>query len=251
MDTFDIEVCDTQSRFVVDPVTSNCRSIFERGEHVVFGVSPGNSYFSVALLTDLLGWLSEIFSRIDVVVPDSGLEHTYHALGYTVRGAERKARGEVNAVRNRVLRAWDNLGGPRGSDALSMLSMLFDNRNYVEKLAECESTVKGDDDLWEACVAVSRNILMGRGVEEVSNAERERRAMRYIIEELPLVLDSARIFDAPSSMCFYHRRTLLAEMIFSEGSALRASSRQGYALVRPAGSFVDGATSEVPVHDDR
>ncbi|ASU79038.1 tRNA-dependent cyclodipeptide synthase [Actinopolyspora erythraea] len=81
MDAFDTEGYDTQSRFVVDPVTSNCRSISERGEHVVFGVSPGNSYFNVALLTDLLGWMSGVFSRIDVVVPDSGIEHTYHALG--------------------------------------------------------------------------------------------------------------------------------------------------------------------------
>ncbi|ASU79037.1 tRNA-dependent cyclodipeptide synthase [Actinopolyspora erythraea] len=171
--------------------------------------------------------------------------------GRTVRAAARKARGEINAVRNRILRAWDNLGGPRRSDALCMLSMLFENRTYVEKLAECESIVKGGDDLWEACVAVSRNILMGRGVEEVSNAERERRAMRYIIEEIPLVLDSARIFEAPSSMCFYHHRKPLAEMIFSEGSALRASSRQGYALVRPVGSFADDTVSEVPVHDDQ
>lgn len=220
--------------FVVEPFTDDCRRIWEQRQHVVFGVSPGNSYFHVTRLTDLLGWLCSEFARVDVIIPDSALEHTYLALGYDPHRAAKKARAETNVLRNRVVRAWENNGGPRADDRLNRMSDLVSNDVYREKLAECERTLNEDDILWEACAAISREVLASRGHSGPFEPERIERAMRYLLAELPFFVASADIFDVPTSLNFYHQRLPLAEVIFAGKSLLEASPRQGYATIYPA-----------------
>ncbi|BCL16065.1 tRNA-dependent cyclodipeptide synthase [Micromonospora sagamiensis] len=222
-----------QGLFVVEPFTDDCRLIWEQRQHAVLGVSPGNSYFNVARLTDLLGWLCAEFARVDVVIPDSALKHTYLALGYEPDRADKKARGETNVLRNRVVRAWESSGGPRATDGLNRMSDLVSNEVYRRKLAECEQTLNEDGILWETCAEMSRDVLAARGYDGPLDTERIERAMRYLVAELPFFLASADIFDASSSLNFYHQRLPLAELIFSGKSLLQASPRQAYATIHP------------------
>ncbi|MDQ6759077.1 MAG: tRNA-dependent cyclodipeptide synthase [Acidobacteriota bacterium] len=219
--------------FTVEPFTEACRQIWEQRQHVVFGVSPGNSYFHVVHLTNLLGWLCDEFARVDVVIPDSALEYTYLALGYDPRRAAKKARGEINVLYNRVARAWKNAGGPRAADGLRRMSDLASNDIYREKLVECEQALDVDSVLWETCAEMSREVLTAKGYDGSFTTERIERAMQYLIAELPFFLASADIFDVPSSLNFYHQRLPLAELIFSKKSLIQASPRQAYATIRP------------------
>ncbi|MGH4028831.1 tRNA-dependent cyclodipeptide synthase [Actinomycetota bacterium Odt1-20B] len=223
-----------QGPFTVEPFTEGCRAIWERREHVVLGVSPGNSYFHVTLLTELLGWLCQEFERVDVIVPDSALEHTYSALGYDPQRAAKKARGEINVLRNRVARAWQPHGGPRAADGLHRMSELESCAVYRERLTECERALDEDGALRETCADMSREVLAARGYEGPFTPERVERAMRYLIAELPFFLASSEIFGVPSSLNFYHRPLPLAELVFSGTSLLRTSPGQGYATIRPA-----------------
>jgi cyclo(L-tyrosyl-L-tyrosyl) synthase len=220
--------------FAVEPFTEESRRIWERRRHVVLGVSPGNSYFNLDRLAELLGWLGEEFDQVDVVIPDSALAHTYHALGYDPQRAAKKARGEINVLRNRVARAWQSTGGPRAVDGLHRMSELESGAVYREKLAECEQALKEDDALWQTCAEMSREVLSARGCEEPFTTDQVERAMRYLTAELPFFLASSDIFGVPSSLNFYHRTIPLAELVFSGKSQLQASSRQGYAIIRPA-----------------
>lgn len=222
------------AKFLVEPFTDNCRAVYQKKEHVVFGVSPGNSYFRVPLLTDLLGWLCDEFTRVDVVIPDSGLVHTYLAMGYDRERAARKARGEINVLRNRVTRAWDAQGGPRPGDGLHMLSDLADNAVYQRLLAHCEQLVAEEGHLRDTVLAMSRDVLAPRLPGQDPGPEQIERGARYLLEELPFFLASVDIFDMSSSLCFYHQRLPLADLIFTGGSALRAAPHQGHAIVRPA-----------------
>lgn len=219
---------------MVEPFTDECRRIWEQRQHVVFGVSPGNSYFNVARLTDLLGWLCAEFARVDVVIPDSALEHTYLALGYDPHRAAKKARAETNVLRNRVVRAWESNGGPRAGDRVNRMSELRSNDVYRDWHAECERILTKDDILWEACAEVSRDVLAARGHRGPYETERIERAMRYLLAELPFFVASADIFGVPTSLNFYHQRLPLAEVIFAGKSLLEASPRQGYATIYPA-----------------
>jgi cyclo(L-tyrosyl-L-tyrosyl) synthase len=229
--------------FSVRPFTGNCRAVYKRREHVVLGVSPGNSYFRVPLLTDLLGWLGGEFARVDVVIPDSALLHAYAALGYSAERAATKARGELNAVRNRVVRAWQAHGGPRPADGLHMMSDLVGEPAYRSALARCEAALAEDGELRAACRAVSRDVLLSQrpGIEPA--AEQVEKGMRYLIAELPFFVASADIFGVPSSLCFYHRPLPLADLIFAGNTALTPSSRQAYAIIRPAKNSARGELS--------
>jgi cyclo(L-tyrosyl-L-tyrosyl) synthase len=220
--------------FTVDPFTEPSRKVWEQRRHVVLGVSPGNSYFRVERLTELLGWLCEEFDQVDVVVPDSALAHTYRALGYDPQRARKKAHGEVNVLRNRVDRAWRDAGGPRAVDGLHRMSELASDAVYREKLAECEQALREDDTLSRTCAEMSREVLAARGHDGQATTEQVDQAMRYLTAELPFFLASSDIFGVPSSLNFYHRQIPLAELVFSGKSVLQASPRQGYATIRPA-----------------
>ncbi|WP_447007888.1 tRNA-dependent cyclodipeptide synthase [Saccharothrix isguenensis] len=223
-----------RGRFTVEPFTEASRVIWERRQHVVFGVSPGNSYFQVTRLTELLDWLCAEFRQVDVVIPDSALAETYRALGYDPQRAAKKARSEINVLYNRVTRAWQGNGGPRPADGLHRMSELASDSVYREKLAECEQALKEDGPLWDTCAAMTREVLAARGHTGPLTADQIERGMRYLTAELPFFLASGDIFDVPSSLNFYHRELSLAELVFAGKSQLRPSPRQGYATIRPA-----------------
>ncbi|MEV4314577.1 tRNA-dependent cyclodipeptide synthase [Actinocrispum sp. NPDC049592] len=220
--------------FTVQPFSEESRLIWERREHVVFGVSPGNSYFQVGRMTELFGWLSRQFERIDVVMPDSALVHTYLALGYDQQRARKKAHSEINVLRNRVTRAWNSIGGPRTADGLHRMSELSSHVVYTAKLAECEQAVAQDETLGQTCVEMTKEVLRARGHEGPLTAAQIDQAMRYLIAELPFFLASSDIFEVPTSLNFYHRELPLAEVIFTGETLLQASPRQAYATIRPA-----------------
>lgn len=220
--------------FRIDPLTEKCRSIYERKEHVVFGVSPGNSYFRVPLLAGLLDWLCGEFARVDVVVPDAALAHTYTALGYTAERAAAKVRGEVNVLRNRIARAWEQCGGPRPADGLHMMSGLVHGPVYREALGRCETAVRTDPELTRACRAVSREVLLARRPGAEFGTDQVDEGARYLLAELPFFVAAPEIFEVGSSLCFYHRQFPLAELIYSGSSALKPSPRQAYAIIRPS-----------------
>lgn len=220
--------------FTVEPFTEQSRLLWERREHVVFGVSPGNSYFQISRLTELLGWLCQEFDQVDVVIPDSALVHTYLALGYDPLRARKKARGEINALCNRVHKAWKATGGPRKADSLHRMSELASNAIYRKKLVECGRALDSDDALRHTCTEMSQEVLAIRGHEGPCTPGQVARAMRYLMAELPFFLASSDIFGVSSSLNFYHRELPLAELIFAGESLLQPSDRQAYATIRPA-----------------
>ncbi|WP_344465382.1 tRNA-dependent cyclodipeptide synthase [Kitasatospora kazusensis] len=234
VDDAELNLMFQQGAFTVEPFTEESRLIWEQRRHVVCGISPGNSYFQLTLLTDLLGWLCEEFEQVDVVIPDSALEHTYHALGYDPQRAAKKTRGEINALVNRVTRAWRSSGGPRAGDGLHRMSELASGAVYRAKLAECERALTEDDALWQTCAAMSREVLAARGHDGPATDAQIERSMRYLTAELPFFLASSDIFGVPSSLNFYHRELPLAELVFSGKSLIQASPRQAYATIRPA-----------------
>ncbi|MBM7167716.1 tRNA-dependent cyclodipeptide synthase [Streptomyces sp. G44] len=220
--------------FTVEPFNGSSQLIWERRQHVVCGISPGNSYFRAARLTDLLAWLCAEFAQVDVVIPDSALEHTYHALGFDPQRAAKKTRGEINVLCNRVARAWKSAGGPRPADGLHRMSDLTSGAVYREKLAECEQALHEDGVLWRTCAEMSREVLAAKGHDGPLDTARIERAMRYLTAELPFFMASSDIFGVPSSLNFYHRRLPLAELLFSGHALIQPSPRQAYATIRPA-----------------
>ena len=220
--------------FVLEPFNDTCRVTCEKREHVVLGVSPGNSYFRVELLASLLGWLCDEFGQVDVVVPDSALLHTYLALGYSGPRAAKKVHTEVSVLRNRVVRGWNAGGGRRAGDGLYLMSDLIGRESYQVLLARAEEAIARDSELRLTGLRMTRAVLLSRGDGTEPTPGQLEQGLRYLVAELPFFLSSADIFGVPSSVCVYHQVVPLADVIFAGGSPLSPSARQAYALFRPA-----------------
>lgn len=220
--------------FLVEPLTAGCRRVWDSRRHVVLGVSPGNSYFNVDRLRVVIQWLKDEFEQIDVIVPDQALHHTFLALGYEQEKAAKKSRAETNVLRNRVLRAWDDVGGPRRQDGLHRMSEIADDPTYVAALERCSRAVDADPVLRVTCEDMTRTVLAAKGLQDEPDATQIAEARKYLLAELPFFVSSGRLFDVESSLNFYHLPIPLANVIFAGGSALKADYGQGYATIRPA-----------------
>lgn len=170
---------------------------------------------------------------MDIIVPNVELAPTFMALGYPPDRAASKARAECNAVRNRIVRAWESLGGPRPADGLHLMSELVDLPQYRTARARCEKALAEDGNMRAVCQEASRAVLLARRPEKEPTVQGIEHGMRYLLAELPFFIASAEIFGVPSSLCFYHRQLPLAALIFSGQAVLKPSPRQAYALIRP------------------
>ncbi|MBT2401673.1 tRNA-dependent cyclodipeptide synthase [Streptomyces sp. ISL-100] len=226
---------DTSGEFSVTPITDNCRRVYEEGRHIVVGVSHGNCYFSVKLLSELLRWSHVRFTRVDVVIPDIALRENLLVLGRSAEYAERKSRQETNAVRNRVVRALLAARIPPSSAPhVHLLSDLVGGSVYRALRERAEAALHQDGEIRRACLRMSR-LALGKYLGGAAPTEDQVRAgIRYPLAELPFFLGSSQIFGVPSSLCFYHKPIPLADILFSRKTDLAPAPGQGYAVIRPS-----------------
>lgn len=76
--------------------------ILENKGTAIIGMSPGNGYFKKETITELLTECAKRFSKIIIMIPNQPAIHTYKALGYDDKHAEKKARLQSNALINKI-----------------------------------------------------------------------------------------------------------------------------------------------------
>lgn len=222
--------------FTTDLYTANCRTIYERAEHVLIGVSPGNGYFNQERLTRLLRWADEVFARVDPIVPDSALVHTFTALGATPEQAQLRAQRATRRQCRRIARAWQASGVPAERHHVRTLSEFTHHPRYVELLARCEETIARDPAAREVFRSAAETALTSQlklapdtDLTTPTLAQVEE-AMRYLVAEIPLLTDTPGILGVPSSVHVYHRMLPVLPMAHEK---LFTSPRQAFAVVRP------------------
>ncbi|MER7079172.1 cyclo(L-tyrosyl-L-tyrosyl) synthase [Saccharopolyspora kobensis] len=219
--------------FTVEPYTENCRRVCARGEHLLVGVSPGNSYFSVDLLARLFAWAHRRFTAVDVVIPDTALVHTQLALGHEAKRAHQRSREECNRVHNRVVRAWSQAGLAAAPQRWHRLSDFTDHPRYQALLRQAEDAVTHASPLREACLQTSRTVLASRKPGASFTDEQIEKGAQYVVAELPFIVDTPSILGVPSSVSFYHRPAAFIREVVSARCGLSPAPNQGCALIRP------------------
>ncbi|MER8182191.1 tRNA-dependent cyclodipeptide synthase [Kitasatospora sp. NPDC094015] len=218
--------------FEAFPFSDRCRAVFDRGEHLLIGVSPGNSYFSHQRLTELIRWAREFFESVDVVHADLHVDAQYRAAGGPVDQAERRAAKEVKATRRRIQRALAEAGvdGVR-AHALSDFRAEPVYRRLHGRVLDALAT---DPVLRSATEGMARGFLRARLPDGVEPAPAQLAAgVEYIAAELPFFLDTPALLRVGSSISCYHLELPLTPVLFGGGEGLRAVPAQGYAVVRP------------------
>ncbi len=221
------------SEFEVIPHTPNCQRVFDLGDHLLIGVSPGNSYFSISNLARLMRWGHATFRRVDVVCPDSSLVFTYRALGYPEETAARKVRKEVSGVLRRIRRAWERSDVAVARQHTHLLSDLSERDAYRELRTRAENALAEDKELHRVCFEMTRRSLNAAARDGTcATDDRVTLAMEYLVAELPFFVDTPSILDVPTSTISYHAPVDFADLLYTGRSVLRATAGQGHILLK-------------------
>ncbi|AUY48967.1 tRNA-dependent cyclodipeptide synthase [Streptomyces sp. CB01881] len=253
------ETLPGESTFTIDtntyealPFSDRCRDIWRRGDHLLIGVSPGNSYFSHRRIAELIGWGREFFERIDIVHADLHVGAQYEAFGYDAERAERRAVKEVKATARRIARGAEDAGSPDGV-RMHALSEFAGHPVYRRLHRQAVDALGTDREFREAAEGMARGFLAARMDEGLAPNEPQLAAgLRYITAELPFFLDTPALLGVPSSVSCYHLQLPLTPVLFGRDEGLRAAPAQGYAVVRPAApSGPVGVVAETSVEPAR
>ncbi|MFC9324421.1 tRNA-dependent cyclodipeptide synthase [Kitasatospora sp. NPDC057015] len=219
--------------FEAQPFSPRCQAIWRRGDHLLIGVSPGNSYFGHQRIRELVGWASEFFDSVDIVYADLHVEAQYEAFGHPPEHALRRAAKEVKATARRIRRGVEEAGRP--GVGVHPLSSFLDDPGYRRLHGSVLEALRTDEVLREAAEGMARSFLSARLGEGLPpTADQLAAGLRYIAAELPFFLDTPALLSVPSSVSCYHVQLPLTPVLFGRESGLRAAPGQAYAVVRRA-----------------
>ncbi|TDT39964.1 cyclo(L-tyrosyl-L-tyrosyl) synthase [Streptomyces sp. BK208] len=215
-----------------EPLTERCGHIYRQRHHALFGMSPGNSYFSRSKIRQILQWAFDEFDSVHAYLPEQGTYFTFRAIGYGETDAHRKARKEVRALRNRIRHALDDLGVHEADSYIVDLGTLQENAQYAHLRTRTHEAFRNDQKFREACLQNARDFLAGRELRgSTSDRARQCMAARYLLTKLPTYIDTPSLVGAPSSVRCYHRPTDFDRAFFNRSFSLRPTGNQGFVRV--------------------
>jgi tRNA-dependent cyclodipeptide synthase len=219
--------------FHADPCSDRCRDIWRRGDHVLIGVSTGNSYFTQERLAALLSWAGHFFVHVDVLYIDIHIDTMLIACGHTADQARKLAKSRLRDVRRRLRRALEKLVPGAACFRVRPLSDFLPNQAYQSLCNRVRQALDSDRDIVSVCENMVRHFPMA-GKKGEDSVEIMRAGLSYLPAELPFFLDSPSIFDVPSSVNCYHVSTPLVEyLVQPHNGPLNAARNQGFIVVRP------------------
>ncbi|MDH6114031.1 cyclo(L-tyrosyl-L-tyrosyl) synthase [Kitasatospora sp. MAP12-15] len=220
------------STFEAHPFSDRCRQVWERGDHLLIGVSPGNSYFSPQRISELILWAREFFDSVDIVYADLHVDTQFEAYGYTPERAQRRAAKEIKTTARRIQRGVEEAGWT--AVRVRALSDFLPHARYQELRTTVEDGLRGDPVFRRAAEGMARSFLAGRTPDgDEPSPEQLAAGLRYICAELPFFLDTPGLLGVPTSVSCYHVELPLTPVLFGRSEGLRAVPEQAYAVVRP------------------
>lgn len=215
-----------------EPLTEHCGHIYRQRHHALFGMSPGNSYFSRSRIRQILQWAFNEFESAHAYLPEQGTYFTFRAIGYSEADSHRKTRKEVRALRNRIRHALEDLGIEEPDRCIVGLDTLQKSVQYAHLRTRTHEACRTDQQFREACLGNARDFLTGRELRgSIPDRTRQTMAARYILTKLPTYIDTPSLVGVPSSVRCYHRPTDFDRAFFDRSFSLRPSGNQGFVRV--------------------
>lgn len=219
---------------VVRPLTANCARNFAQRSHACFGISPFNSYFSIPRITALASWTLSQFDAVHFFVPDVPAAHTLEAVGYSPERARHKARRQGRYVYNKIFRALADLGVTAPERLILNWSALRENSRYLQLLGEAHALFDEDPEFRATCLAASAWVLDGRLPDGAVPTEQQLRvAVRYLLAEFPLFVDTSGVVGTDASVFCYHHAPAFLEQLYEGALPWKSAKSQGFLVVHP------------------
>ncbi|OGY85379.1 MAG: hypothetical protein A2233_04950 [Candidatus Kerfeldbacteria bacterium RIFOXYA2_FULL_38_24] len=181
--------------------------------HYVIGMSPGNSYFKDEEIHYLLKTTVEKFGRVAVLIADIPAISTYIALGYPENRARRdKALPKGNALKNRVLKAMDDLH--YSNDVVKIIQWdkeVENNPLYKEKYEKILALYNSNNTFRSATNATTRAVLEGsqKTIPDIEKATKI--AAHYLLSEFAFLEFAPLFFGVKKVVYIYHKNWTVFE----------------------------------------
>lgn len=216
----------------MQPVSQLCADIYAKRQHAIIGVSPFNSYFSEKRLTELFTWADETFEAFHIFVPDDATKYTLEAVGYAPARASKKARRQCRYLLNKIERALANIAYDLDMSLLLNGEALLKNARYLDLRTQAERKFASDTTFRRQCLECSRWVLQSQvdNVECIDDTALMH-AVKYLLAEMPLFMDSASIVGTRSSVFCYHQCPTTLKALYEDRSSSLVDKRQGFLIV--------------------
>lgn len=210
-------------------VSENSRRIYEHKDHVLLGISPFNSYYSENNIRCLLQWASTNFSNFNIFIPDTLPIYTFLALGYETGKAEKKTRRQVSYLQNKIYKSLSylNYSSEESQKIIINVSSLALNDSYIGLKQRCYDLYHSDIEFQRNCDQCRDFILNGYNINYMSS-EKKQIAIRYLLDEMPLFIDSPSILNISASMFVYHQTPDFIDYLYNYMHKNIVSNSQGF-----------------------
>lgn len=197
-------------------ISSLSREIYSKREHVLLGISPFNSYFSEEMIGHWIKWAQSSFSSFNIFVPDTLPIYTFLALGYNESKAQSKAKRQAAYLKNKIVRALLKLGFTDSDldNLLIDMSFLEKNDSYNQLKKMCYDLYKNNSTFQNECDQCTGWVLNGHPVKEL-NQDRVNMAVYYILDEMPLFMNTPSILNKSSSLFSYHQTPKILNYLYT------------------------------------
>jgi cyclo(L-tyrosyl-L-tyrosyl) synthase len=193
-----------------EPAFENGYEIASQKGVAVVGMSPGNSYFKKETIDDLLNYCSGIFSQVKIMIADKPSEHTYLALGYSSKEAERKARLNSNTLQNHSRKSIDGIIS-QNVELIEWSNQINPNETYQRELAKINELYSSNPVFRQEARETTRSVLEGKLKQEVEIESAVDEGINYLLKELAFLSASPEIFKAERITYVYHDRWKIYE----------------------------------------
>ncbi|HIF0302627.1 TPA: tRNA-dependent cyclodipeptide synthase [Legionella pneumophila] len=198
-------------------ITSLSSALYQKKEHVLLGISPFNSYFSEEMIGDWIQWAQATFSSFHVFIPDTLPVYTFLALGYDEFKAKKKAKKQASYLKNKVARALVQcqLDDIDANKLIIDMDYLENNEAYIELKKKCYALYNENPEFQKECDQCTGWVLNGHAVKDLHLAN-ENIAVQYILNEMPLFMDTPSILNTASSLFSYHQTPQFINYLYND-----------------------------------
>lgn len=174
----------------------------------IIGMSPGNSYFKEEVVKNLLKNVIDRYHKTAVLVADIPAISTYVALGYPENRARKdKALPQGNNLRNKILRAMNELG--YSDDQVRIIDWkteIESNPSYQEKYQEVLELYNTNKNFQKAANSATESVLdySDKNISDKKSAIKI--AVHYLLSEFAFMEFAPQLLKAEKVTYVYHKR---------------------------------------------
>lgn len=175
----------------------------------VIGMSPGNSYFKLEVITQLLKKGLEEYPRIGIFIPDVPAIATYLALGYPENRARTdKAIAQGNALKNKVRSAieTESLDVSRIRIFEWEKDGIEDNDKYREKFQWIQDLYESNSEFRKDADAATAEVLNENPFRKIPiEDEQIKKGVHYLLSEFAFMLFLPDYLNEEQVGYIYHK----------------------------------------------